>query len=53
MRQEAANIIVVDSPTVEDTDAPGLPIEAVLAIVAVAAIAVVVAVLFFMRKKKK
>ncbi len=52
MRQEAANIIVVDSPTVEDTDA-GLPMEAVLGIVAVAAIVIVVAVFFFMRKKKK
>jgi hypothetical protein len=52
MEEEAANIIVVDSPTIEDSDA-GLPIEAVLAIVAVAAVVMVVAVLFFMRKKKK
>jgi hypothetical protein len=52
MEEEAANIIVVDSSTVEDTDA-GLPMEAVLGIVAVAAVVIVVAVLFFMRKKKK
>ncbi len=52
MAEETANVIVVDSPAVEDTDA-GLPMEAVLGIVGVAAIVIVVAVLFFMRKKKK
>ncbi len=52
MEEEAANMIVIDSPIVEDSDA-SLPIEAVLGIVAVSAIVIVVAVLFFMRKKKK
>jgi len=52
MEEEAANMIVIDSPIVEDSDA-SLPIEAVLGIVAVSAVVIVVAVLFFMRKKKK
>jgi hypothetical protein len=52
MEEEAANIIVVDSPTVEDAD-DDLPTEVILGIVAVAAIVIVVAVLFFMRRKKK
>ncbi len=52
MEEEAANIIVVDSPTIEDSD-DDFPIEVVLGIVAVAAIAIVVSVLFFMRRKKK
>jgi hypothetical protein len=55
MEEEASNIIVVDSPTVEDTDtdAFGLPIVTVLAIVGVATIFIVVAGLFVMRKKKE
>ena len=52
MEEEAANMIVVDSPTVEDPGA-GLSTEIVLGIVTVAAIVIVIAVFFFMRRKKK
>ena len=52
MEEEAANIIVVNSPTGEDSSSD-LPMEAILGVTAVAAIGIVVAVLFFMRRKKR
>jgi len=51
MEEEAANIIEVDSPTIQDSNA-ALSTEIVLGVMAVAAIAIVVAVFFFMRRKK-
>jgi hypothetical protein len=52
MEEEAANIIVVDSPIVEDSSTD-LPMEVVIGISAVAATAIAVAALLIIRRKKK
>jgi hypothetical protein len=52
MEEEAANIVVVDSPTIEDSSTE-IPIEVVVGVVAVVAIALVLAVVLFFRRKKK
>jgi hypothetical protein len=52
MEEEAANIIVVDSPIAEGSST-GLPMEVVIGISAVAATAIAVTALLIIRRKKK